>query len=127
VNTIDPHRVHSLVETHLDNLIADIQKELAVETGEAAARFFSGLKWEAPTRRHPSSARAARPHREAHRATCRRLQRSAGPMLALVPRTTGDSVTGASASHPGPGLGVSSFGSCFSKSTVRILVPRCEP
>jgi hypothetical protein len=47
VNTIDPDRVHSLVETHLDNLIADIQKELAVETGEAAARFFSGLKWEA--------------------------------------------------------------------------------
>jgi hypothetical protein len=47
VNTIDPHRVHSFVETHLDNLIADIQKELAVETGEAAARFFSGLKWEA--------------------------------------------------------------------------------
>jgi hypothetical protein len=47
VNTIDPDRVHSLVETHLDNLIADIQKELAVETSEAAARFFSGLKWEA--------------------------------------------------------------------------------
>jgi len=47
VNIIDPYRMHSLVETHLDNLIADIQKELAVETGEAAARFFSGLKWEA--------------------------------------------------------------------------------
>jgi hypothetical protein len=34
-------------ESHLDNLIADIQKELAVETSEAAVRFFSGLKWEA--------------------------------------------------------------------------------
>ena len=47
MNTIDPDRVHSLVETHLDNLIADIEKELAVDTAEAAARFFSGLKWEA--------------------------------------------------------------------------------
>ena len=47
MNTIHPDRVHSLVETHLDNLVADIQKELAVETGDAAARFFSGLKWEA--------------------------------------------------------------------------------
>ena len=47
MNTIDPDRVHSLVETHLDNLVADIQKELAVETDDAAARFFSGLKWEA--------------------------------------------------------------------------------
>jgi hypothetical protein len=47
VNTIDPIRVHSLVERHLDNLVADIQKELDVETGDAAARFFSRLKWEA--------------------------------------------------------------------------------
>ena len=47
MNAIDPDRMHSLVETHLDNLIADIQKEPAVETSEAAARFFSGLKWEA--------------------------------------------------------------------------------
>ena len=54
MNTIDPDRVHSLVETHLDNLIADIQKELAVETGEAPARFFPGLKREG--RSLPSSA-----------------------------------------------------------------------
>ena len=47
MNTIDPDRVHCLVETHLDNLIGDIQKELDVKTGDAAARFFSGLKWEA--------------------------------------------------------------------------------
>jgi hypothetical protein len=44
VKAIDPYRVQSLVETHLDNLIADIQKELALDTREAAARFFSGLK-----------------------------------------------------------------------------------
>jgi hypothetical protein len=33
--------------SRLDNLIADIQKELAVKTGEAPARFFPGLKREA--------------------------------------------------------------------------------
>jgi hypothetical protein len=33
--------------SRLDNLIADIQKEFAVETGEAPARFFPGLKREA--------------------------------------------------------------------------------
>jgi hypothetical protein len=42
VNTIDPDRVDSLVETHLDNPIADIQKE-----SEAPARFFPRLKREA--------------------------------------------------------------------------------
>ena len=47
MKAIDPFRVQSLVETHLDNLIADIQKELALDTREAAARFFSGLKRQA--------------------------------------------------------------------------------
>ena len=30
MKAIDPYRVQSLVETHLDNLIADIQKEFAL-------------------------------------------------------------------------------------------------
>ena len=47
MKAIDPFRVQSLVETHLDNLIADIQKELALHTRGAAARFFSGLKRQA--------------------------------------------------------------------------------
>ena len=47
MSTIDPIRVYSLVERHLDNLVAGIQKELDVKTGDAAARFFSRLKWDA--------------------------------------------------------------------------------
>jgi len=35
------------VEQHLDNLIADLQKELAVETGAQVLRLFSGPKREA--------------------------------------------------------------------------------
>jgi hypothetical protein len=45
--TVNPDRVHALVEAHLDNLIADVQKELAVETGAVMSRLFSGPKREA--------------------------------------------------------------------------------
>jgi hypothetical protein len=45
--TVNPDRVHALVETHLDNLIADVQKELAVEAGARVSRLFSGPKREA--------------------------------------------------------------------------------
>jgi hypothetical protein len=45
--TIDPDRVHALVEAHLDNLIADLQKELAAETGPRLPRLFSAPKREA--------------------------------------------------------------------------------
>jgi hypothetical protein len=63
-----------------DNLIANIQKELAVETGKAPARFFPGLKREALVtiisagmQRYANFARDDARHRPSAIACCSRL------------------------------------------------------